>query len=63
LLFTETLTVEFTSSYKYIPSPQFGIRTGMCCNCFEEIWMNLVFSAQLEEHPQDRSSVSMDVGG
>jgi Transposase IS4 len=39
------------SSFKYIPSPQFGIHTGMCRNCFEDIRMNLVFSEQPEERP------------
>jgi Transposase IS4 len=45
------------STFKYIHSPQFGIRTGMCHNRFEEIWMNLVFSAQPDECPDDMSSV------
>jgi Transposase IS4 len=45
-------------SFKYIPSPQFGIHTGMCRNRFEEIWMNLVFSAQLDERPPDMSMVT-----
>jgi Transposase IS4 len=45
-------------TFKYVPSPQFGIRTGMCRNRFEEIWMNLVFSAQPEERPADMSSVT-----
>jgi Transposase IS4 len=49
--------------FKYIPSPQFGIHTGMCCNRFEEIWMNLVFSAQPDECPPNNSNVLMDVGG
>jgi Transposase IS4 len=44
--------------FKYIPSPQFRIRTGMCRNRFEEIWMNLVLSAQPEERPADMSSVT-----
>jgi Transposase IS4 len=47
-------------SFKYIPSPQFGIHTGMCHNRFEEIWMNLVFSEQPEAK---KTYVSMDVGG
>jgi Transposase IS4 len=42
------------SSFKYVPSPQFGIRTGMCRNR----WMNLVYSAQPEERPADMSSVT-----
>jgi Transposase IS4 len=46
------------SSFKYIPSPQFGIQTGMCRNRFEEIWMNLVLSAQLDKRPDDMSSVT-----
>jgi Transposase IS4 len=45
-------------SFKYIPSPQFGICTGMCCICFEEIWMNLVFSAQPDERPPNMSTVT-----
>jgi hypothetical protein len=35
----------------------------MCHNRFEEIWMNLVFTAQLEERPHDMPSVLMDLGG
>jgi Transposase IS4 len=45
-------------TFKYIPSPQFGIQTGMCCNRFEEIWMNLVFSAQPDERPDNMSLVT-----
>jgi hypothetical protein len=45
-------------TFKYVPSPQFGIRTGMWRNRFEEIWMKLVFSAQPEERPADMSSVT-----
>jgi hypothetical protein len=41
-----------------VPSLQFGIHAGMSCNCFEEIWMNLVFSAKLEECPADMPSVT-----
>jgi hypothetical protein len=40
-----------------IPSPQFGIYTGMCRNCFKEIWMNLTFNVQLEEWPDAMSLV------
>jgi hypothetical protein len=46
------------SMFKYIPSPQFGIHTGMCCNHSEEIWMNLVFSAQPDKHPDNMSLVT-----
>jgi Transposase IS4 len=43
-------------SFKYIPSPQFGIHTGMCHNCFEEIC--LVFSAQPDKCPPNMSTVT-----
>jgi Transposase IS4 len=41
------------STFRYIASPQFGIRTGMCRNRFKEIWMDLVFGAQSDERPDE----------
>ena len=46
------------SSCKYIPAPNFGERTGMTQDRFNDIWRYMVWSRQPEERPQGMSSES-----